>query len=368
MRKTHLVAILGGFAMLVTVTSPAVAQVDPFYSRLLEDGSRELSIDRYEEAVADLRLACFGFLDEPAVLIRGLALLAVAQEGANESVELQRTLDRVLEVEERFQVYGEASLPEGMTERFERLLLALVSEARIGAIPAFSELAEREQARLVSKPVAQVDDQHVDEDSADPLTILAVARADLERGKKKRALRRLDELVKAHPGFQEARCLRFQANAALRNCEAMVGDLSSCWPWPESPEEVRSQLQCLVERREWSTARDLVASLEPEVADEAQIDMLLAEIAKKAPPGTADPEDRAGPTRMAETGEVATEPLNDPEESPQLAAAVPEPSPSERRTLAEASIVVESASDLEEIEEYLEPKTAGRARPRMAAV
>ena len=49
--------------MLVAVAPPAFAQADEFYIRLLEDGSRKLSLDRYEEATEDLRLACFGLLD-----------------------------------------------------------------------------------------------------------------------------------------------------------------------------------------------------------------------------------------------------------------------------------------------------------------
>ena len=54
-----LLSMLAGF-----MPAPAGA-ADPFYTRLLERGVRDLELGLRDEAQKKLRTACFGFLDEP---------------------------------------------------------------------------------------------------------------------------------------------------------------------------------------------------------------------------------------------------------------------------------------------------------------
>ena len=357
MRTPCLAVILGCSVLLAGVTLPAVSEADPFYVRALDVGSRELSLERYEKAVENLRLACFGLLDEPGVLIRCLVLLAVAQEGRGDSVGIQRTLDRVLEVEDRFQVYGDAPLESGVKQRFEKVLVRLTAESAVEAIPAFSKLVERAAPQPGALSIEQLRVQHARYPEDIPTT-LSLARLELDRGKKKQALRRLSELVQSNPGVREARCLRFQANAALGNCTAMVAEMPFCWPLPVSAEEVRSQLQCLVERKEWSTARDLVASLEPEVVNEARVPRLLARIDKNAPSGDsgANEPDEA----LDAVAEIAAAPdtVGDSPivhgEASEPATRAHQPLASERLVLADAAGAVESESNLVALEKHLQ--------------
>ena len=75
---------LGGWILAAAASQAA----DPFYVGLMESGSRDYLRGDYPAAAHKLEIACFGLLDEPQLLTRGLIRLALAQAGV-------RTLSRL---------------------------------------------------------------------------------------------------------------------------------------------------------------------------------------------------------------------------------------------------------------------------------
>jgi hypothetical protein len=123
--------------LMLLAAAPAVAAVDPFYQGLLRDS--QLSFDRkdYGTAARQLRLACFGMLDEPKPLADCLARLLLAQDGANDVEGVRDTFRRLTEVEDRFKGYSQGEIAPELRAALEAKLAARIPAATLAAAPAF---------------------------------------------------------------------------------------------------------------------------------------------------------------------------------------------------------------------------------------
>ena len=121
--------------------SPATAAIDPFYQGLLRSGQTAFDIKDYASAVRDLRLACFGMLDEPKVLADCLARLALAQDRANDLEGFRGTFQRLVDVEERFKAYSQGNLPAELRASLEQRLAARLPASALQSTPAFRPAA-----------------------------------------------------------------------------------------------------------------------------------------------------------------------------------------------------------------------------------
>ena len=122
----------------------SAAGADLFYDQRLEAGKVALTAGQNVDAAEQLRIASFGFLDDPPRLQETLALLAIAQSTLTRAEDLQSTLSRFVEVEARFGAYNPASLRVDQGKLFESLL--------IRAIPKQTLLSINSLARLVQPP------------------------------------------------------------------------------------------------------------------------------------------------------------------------------------------------------------------------
>ncbi len=116
---------------------PAGGAVDPFYQSLLRDGQHAYDRKDYTAAARDLRLACFGMLDEPRQLVDCLARLALAQDRLDDSKAFSETFQRLVELEERFKAYSQAELAPELRTTLEQRLAARIPAATLAAAPAF---------------------------------------------------------------------------------------------------------------------------------------------------------------------------------------------------------------------------------------
>ncbi|MCL4838034.1 MAG: hypothetical protein KJ058_08725, partial [Thermoanaerobaculia bacterium] len=89
-------------ALVAAAAAPVLAArpVDPFYLDLLREGERALARGDARAAARDLRLACFGLLDEPPALAGCLGRLLLAQQAAGSGEDAAATAARLVEVEE----------------------------------------------------------------------------------------------------------------------------------------------------------------------------------------------------------------------------------------------------------------------------
>jgi len=109
---------------------------------------RRIAYDRadYPTAAKDLRLACFGLLNEPPALTDCLVRLAVAQGAGNDAEGFRETFRRIAEVEDRFGAYAKAPLPPEIRTAFEQRLVVLIPAATLETIPVL-EAAAPDQGR-----------------------------------------------------------------------------------------------------------------------------------------------------------------------------------------------------------------------------
>jgi tetratricopeptide (TPR) repeat protein len=123
--------------LLLLLAAPALGAVDPFYQGLLREGQLALDRKDYTTAARQLRLACFGMLDEPKPLADCLARLAVAQDGANDVEGVRDTFRRLIEVEDRFKGYSQGEIAPELRAALEAKLAARIPAATLAAAPAF---------------------------------------------------------------------------------------------------------------------------------------------------------------------------------------------------------------------------------------
>lgn len=136
-------ALLCAALGLAALTSPLRA-ADPFYTDLLRDGIHAYDRGDYATAERNLRLACFGMLEEPKELAACLVRLALAQDKAADPDGFRDTFRRLVELEERFQAYSQGDLAPEVRASLEQRVAALIPAATLQGSPAaFRGLAAR---------------------------------------------------------------------------------------------------------------------------------------------------------------------------------------------------------------------------------
>jgi tetratricopeptide (TPR) repeat protein len=142
--------IPAGAALLLLLLSlaalPAGAAVDPFYQGLLRDGQLAFDAKDYGNAARQLRLACFGMLDDPQPLADCLSRLALAQDGAGDVEGVRETCRRLIEVEDRFKGYSQAEIAPERRAALETRLAARIPAATLAGAPAFRSTQKKAAA------------------------------------------------------------------------------------------------------------------------------------------------------------------------------------------------------------------------------
>jgi tetratricopeptide (TPR) repeat protein len=140
MRRTPALAAAVLLLAILLGGSRAARAVDPFYLGLLRDGGHAYDRKDYAQAVHDLRLACFGMLDEPKPLTDCLVRLALAQDRAGDADGFRETFGRIVEVEERFSAYSQGDLAPELRAALEQRLPATIPPTTLAGVPAFRGL------------------------------------------------------------------------------------------------------------------------------------------------------------------------------------------------------------------------------------
>lgn len=175
-------ALLALLSFLLLPAAPVRAAVDPFYQSLLREGIQKYDLGDFGASVRALHLACFGMLDEPAVLGSCLVRLALAQDRNEDGEGFLETFRRLSEVEDRFQGYTRADLSAELRAELERRLVARVPVAALRSVAAFRRLADR---KVETKPAgAGSSGQAVVSKPAGPTPLTAEERDGLSRVRK----------------------------------------------------------------------------------------------------------------------------------------------------------------------------------------
>lgn len=153
----HRLLLATVLALLATAAPAAAAH--PHYEALLREGTYALDRGEIEQAVRQLRLACFGFLEEPPALCACLARLALAQAAAGDDDAFRDTFRRVVEVEERFGAYTGGGLAPELRAAFEAEVRARVPPALLESTSAFAALAAAREEAAPGELAAAAPDQ-----------------------------------------------------------------------------------------------------------------------------------------------------------------------------------------------------------------
>ncbi|HEX5758367.1 MAG TPA: hypothetical protein VF121_04195, partial [Thermoanaerobaculia bacterium] len=131
------------FAAVAGAETAPPPEADPFYAGLLLDGAHAYDRGDFAAAARDLRLACFGSLDQPLALAGCLTRLGAAQAKSGDDDGFADTFRRVVEVEGRFGAYARADVPAPVRAAFEERVAAAIPAATLAQVPVFAPLAAR---------------------------------------------------------------------------------------------------------------------------------------------------------------------------------------------------------------------------------
>ncbi len=283
---------------------------ESFYIGLMEMGSRDYLRGDYPTAAKKLEIACFGLLDDPQLLTRGLIRLALAQAGAGNDRGFNATVDRLLEVESRFGSYSGLSAETTFKIEFERLLAQRYSADALDAIPAFSAVAARmRQADLTALPPKRLRkelERRLAANPRDSEALVLLTRLDIAQDREPRAEARLAGILAADAEHRMARCLHGQIKLRRDDCAGAMEDLSWCSRPPADEVLGAHYLRCLVAAADWQAAGSFLASLPLALRSREEVANLILTI----PPETLETLARAP---GAEVGAV-------PQAEPALAA------------------------------------------------
>ena len=330
------------FASILCASVPAAAQeIDPFYSALLRDGAYAYDRGEFAAAARDLRLACFGYLEQPVLLTGCLTRLGAAQAKAADGDGFAETFRRVVELEERFGGYRQAEVPAEVRAAFEERTVAAMPPATLAQVPVFAGLALRKaEAQLTALPAKQRRKELEARVQKEPQTALwhvLLAELDLAEGQAAPGLERARRAATLAPEDPRALCVRGLALARAERCPEAVADLQPCARSRRETAYAAALLGCWAGAGEWLKADELVRALPPEVARERQIAGLAQRVQKglaAAQATAATPPAGRPPAAAARTPAGARQPPVNPRETT-AAPAKPTAAPAPQVPLAE---------------------------------
>lgn len=280
--------------VLAATLSPTAARAaDPFYENLMRKGQDEYNRREYGPAVRSLRLACFGFLEEPTLLAVGLTRLALAQGAAGDDQGFEATFRRLVEVEERFDAWTEADMTPGLRDDLRRLVLRRVPAATLAATPfaGFLPTADEQISAIPESRRRAELERRIREHPDRAVWRVILGEMDLADGTPARAAARASEALAREPGDARALRLRGLASAELKQWDRAVDDLAAAGADPTDAVVGPALLRAYVELGRWQDAAAVASALPASVTGRRDVAALMAEV-KKVVSGMTEKEHR----------------------------------------------------------------------------
>ena len=264
----------------------AATPADDFYLSRLAAGKAETASGRHYEAIADFRIASFGFLDQPVLLVEGLARLALAQEAAGRKDDAEETLRRFVEVETRFDAWGDANVEPATRTAFAALLgKRLGAEATKVLLTPVATPPPAPEPTPTPAPTAAV------EPTPAPLpagpgssAVLAESKTLLAQGRYVENLRKLVAAVAADPKDRELRKALLEGATLTKDWKTAVAQLEQLRPFRDGEEAWMFYAAiALVETGSVREARDLTEKALPRLSRTPFVDYYARRILETTP-------------------------------------------------------------------------------------
>jgi tetratricopeptide (TPR) repeat protein len=267
-RRTARCLVLG---FLVSAVAFAA---DPFYENLLIKGTDQYARGDYAGAARSLRIACFGFLDEPTLLANGLTRLGLAQAATGDAEGFRETFRRIEEVEARFKAYSQAQIPPDVHAAFEAVVVRMVPEAILAADPSFSRLVPKPEDRIAKLPARQQRrelERLIEKEPTKTVWFVMLATLDDREGETRDMLKHANAALRLEPDNSAALRLRGLAEAQTRDWEGACRDLAASGASTTDSRVAAALLHALVEMHRFKDADAVVVALPPSVARDDQV-------------------------------------------------------------------------------------------------
>ena len=250
--------------LLVILLAPVRARgADRFYTDLLTRGSQAYASAEYDEAARLLRIACFGFLEEPPLLLEGLLQLSLAHAANGDIDDFRSVFNRITDLERRFGVYSATELPESVRTAFETEAAARIPSRDLQALSLSTLSRGQSYEDLSGLPIKKRRAELRRRATTDPDDIrwpLALAELETAAGRPRNALNWIDWLTELDPLNRTAGCLRGLNLAETGDCETALVFLERCQATAADLRFSTPQLRCLVKAGSWEAAAELAAT------------------------------------------------------------------------------------------------------------
>lgn len=343
--RSRVVCALVAMGVLLAAAGPALA-ADTFYMGMLRRGSDAFNRGDFAEAAKLLRVACFGFLEEPELLVDGLTRLALAQSALGDKEGFLGTFERVQEVESRFGAYTRAALAAEQRTAFENAVRRMVVVGTLKTDPTFSRLLPRPEERLGQLPPKQRRTELESLARQEPSEVrwpLMLAELELAEGRSGSAMRAAESAFRLAPDTPQTLRVRGLALAAEKRWALALADLDRLPAEDRDPRVQIAILGGLVELDRWSEAVAAAEQLPPALASRSDVARLVRRAqdgAQKAAAREARRLPTATPTEPATTPVPAgTETSVSETTHESLTAPPPTPAPRRRSPRATPTVL-----------------------------
>lgn len=269
--------------LLALLGADVLAAADPFYLARLRDGEVALARADARGAAKELRLACFGLMDEPDQLGRCLTNLALAEARSGETEALERTFERLVEAESLVGAWRLADLEPATRTTFAVEIGRALPEPLLEDSAIFGDLlAVRRRAELAGLSARALEKalrERIERQPGVAFWSVELARFELNDRRPAEAVAILDALLARGTSSPEIVCLRGRAVFALGRWQEAAAALLGC----QGDDASLDRVEALMEGGHEGEARQLFESLVPEVRG---LDRGVA-LAARLPPVTA---------------------------------------------------------------------------------
>lgn len=285
--------LVAGWILMVLTASGAARGADPFYEQLLADGIAAHARGDYPAAAQDLRLACFGLLDEPKTLAECLAYLAISQAEIGDVAAFGQTFERILEVERLDGAFSSLELRPDLRSAFELRVEQWIPYEKLARSPTFRRIARRKrllEIREMPPDVArlELEQRIIAEPDYAPWRLL-LAEMSLAAGDATSALAAADTVLARGSTSPAAACIRGKAHAALGDCQSAFEDLAACEGLESPSRLVEIRIRCHMGLRAWDEAAVLLDGLSIEERQSAPFRQLGKQIKRGRRGARTDP-------------------------------------------------------------------------------
>ena len=258
----------------------AATPADDFYLVRLQAGKAEAAAGRHYDAIDDFRIASFGFIDQPALLIEGLARLALVQEAAGRKEDAEATLRRLVEIERRFDGWAQADLEPETRAVFSALLTT-----RVGAEAAkVLEVPVAPPAAPTPNPTPGPAAAPAAAPASSSAATLAESKVLVAQGRYVENLRKLVAAVAADPRDRELRKALIEGASLTKDWGTAVAQLEPLRPFADGEEPFMFYgAVALYETGKASEARELAEKALPRLARSPFVDYYARRIQETAP-------------------------------------------------------------------------------------